>query len=158
MSYASEFDCFVIKTYNAMHECERTNWCNDATAIWIARIYGSLIRTNPNIEAKILQEMIRTNQWLEVPKHRIYTGKRLALKSTSGDHKAAYAELHKYTNLVQKYNPGSFAFLKCSTPLDCREPIFECFYLSFATQIKGFIVGCRPYIRLDGCHLKGPYK
>ncbi|KAK3229914.1 hypothetical protein Dsin_001795 [Dipteronia sinensis] len=34
---------------------------------------------------------------------------------------------------------------------------FERFYLSFQAQKVGYLQGCRPFIGLDGCHLKGPY-
>ncbi|KAL5760540.1 hypothetical protein ACOSQ2_019378 [Xanthoceras sorbifolium] len=33
---------------------------------------------------------------------------------------------------------------------------FRGFFLSFHAQKHGFLGGCRPFIGLDGCHLKGP--
>lgn len=132
MSYASELDRFVIKTYNSIYKCSRINWCNDVSAAWIARTYGSLIRTNSNVTVRILQEIIHTNQGLEVLRCIIYIGKRIALRSIRGDHKIAYAELYKHTNAARKYNQGLFAFVKCSMPLDFRGPIFKRFYHSFA--------------------------
>ncbi|XP_057247348.1 uncharacterized protein LOC125493470 [Beta vulgaris subsp. vulgaris] len=35
--------------------------------------------------------------------------------------------------------------------------IFERMYICFEALKKGFIAGCRPFISLDGCFLKGPY-
>lgn len=102
------------------------------------KAYGALIRTNPNIKARVLQEMICANQRLEVPKSRIYIGKRFALKSIREDHK--------------------FAFMKCNTDASLEDPIFEQFCLSFAAQIEGFIANCRPYIELNGYHLRGAYR
>ncbi|KAJ4725750.1 Mutator-like transposase [Melia azedarach] len=157
VSHARELDRFVVKTFNPTHECERKTWCDDATAVWIARAYGSLIRSNPNIEARVLQEMILTKHGLEVPKGRIYRGKRLALKCVGGDHKTAYAEIYKYANAVRKYNEQSITFVLSSIPSGSKGPTFESFFLSFGAQIEGFIAGCRPYIGLDGCHLRGAY-
>ncbi|KAK3193009.1 hypothetical protein Dsin_024319 [Dipteronia sinensis] len=37
-------------------------------------------------------------------------------------------------------------------------PTFQRFVMSFEAQKEGFMAGCRPFIELDGCHLKGPYK
>ncbi|KAL0414385.1 UNVERIFIED_CONTAM: hypothetical protein Sradi_1640200 [Sesamum radiatum] len=34
---------------------------------------------------------------------------------------------------------------------------FKRFYVCFAAVKKGFLSGCRPFIGVDGCHLKGPY-
>ncbi|KAJ0015205.1 hypothetical protein Pint_21536 [Pistacia integerrima] len=36
-------------------------------------------------------------------------------------------------------------------------PNFQRCFLGFATKKKGFIEGCRHFIGVDGCHLKGPY-
>ncbi|KAJ0033968.1 hypothetical protein Pint_26262 [Pistacia integerrima] len=36
-------------------------------------------------------------------------------------------------------------------------PNFQRCFLGFAAQKKGFIEGCRHFIGMDGCHLKGPY-
>ncbi|TXG72622.1 hypothetical protein EZV62_001201 [Acer yangbiense] len=40
-----------------------------------------------------------------------------------------------------------------------QEPIstFQRFFISFEAQRLGFIEGCRPFIGIDGCHLKGSY-
>ncbi|XP_010678151.3 uncharacterized protein LOC104893714 [Beta vulgaris subsp. vulgaris] len=35
--------------------------------------------------------------------------------------------------------------------------IFERMYICFEALKKGFLAGCRPFISLDGCFLKGPY-
>lgn len=35
---------------------------------------------------------------------------------------------------------------------------FDKFVLSFPAVRDGFNSGCRPFIGIDGCHLKGPYK
>lgn len=101
--------------------------------------------------------MIRTNQRLEVLKSKIYRGKKIALKSIEENHQSTYVEPHKYANVVRKYNQGSFAFVKCSIDLNPQRPIFEQFYLSFIAQIEGFIAGCKRYIGLNSCHLRGPF-
>lgn len=35
---------------------------------------------------------------------------------------------------------------------------FKGFFLSFPALKVGYLTGCRPFIGLDGCHLKGPYR
>ena len=35
--------------------------------------------------------------------------------------------------------------------------MFQRFYFCFDALKKGFVEGCRPFIGMDGCHLKGPY-
>ncbi|KAK1570588.1 hypothetical protein Q3G72_004156 [Acer saccharum] len=55
--------------------------------------------------------------------------------------------------MVQQCNPGSTAYLHLLEPTTT----FQRFFLSFEAQKKGFMEGCRPFIGIDGCHLKGPY-
>ncbi|KAL0446305.1 UNVERIFIED_CONTAM: hypothetical protein Slati_1758400 [Sesamum latifolium] len=38
-----------------------------------------------------------------------------------------------------------------------REARFSRFYVCFGALKRGFKAGCRPTIRIDGCHLKGPH-
>ncbi|KAL5802961.1 hypothetical protein ACOSQ4_031266 [Xanthoceras sorbifolium] len=54
--------------------------------------------------------------------------------------------------MVQQSNPGSVAYIR----MQQSEPTFQRFFLSFHAQKHGFLGGCRPFIGLDGCHLKGP--
>jgi len=37
------------------------------------------------------------------------------------------------------------------------EPKFKRMYIRYNAQKVGFLGGCRPFIRLDGCHLKGRF-
>lgn len=36
-------------------------------------------------------------------------------------------------------------------------PCFRRCFVSFPSQKQSFLLGCRPFICLDGCFLKGPY-
>lgn len=36
-------------------------------------------------------------------------------------------------------------------------PTLKRFFLCFDAMKKGFINGCRPFLGIDGCHLKGPF-
>ena len=35
--------------------------------------------------------------------------------------------------------------------------LFQRFFVAFPTQRNTFLNGCRPFIRIDGCHLKRKY-
>ena len=37
------------------------------------------------------------------------------------------------------------------------EPMFKRMYIRYNAQKVGFLGGCRPFVRLDGCHLKGRF-
>jgi len=54
---------------------------------------------------------------------------------------------------LEKRNPGSFVDIDFETIDDKKH--FQRFFISLAACSRGFIVGFRPYIGLDACHLKG---
>ncbi|GFZ06897.1 hypothetical protein Acr_18g0010670 [Actinidia rufa] len=41
------------------------------------------------------------------------------------------------------------------TPI--HNPVFKRFFISFEATKTGFMADCRPFIGIDGCHLKGPF-
>jgi hypothetical protein len=53
---------------------------------------------------------------------------------------------------------GSCVLMKVERPLPECLAKFQRLYFSLAAMKRGFIVGCRPIIGLDGCFLKGPFK
>ncbi|KAK2654283.1 hypothetical protein Ddye_014139 [Dipteronia dyeriana] len=55
--------------------------------------------------------------------------------------------------MVQQCNPGSAAYIHLQTDTNIFQRIFVC----FEAQKRGFLEGCKPFIGIDGCHLKGPY-
>lgn len=147
MSHARKLDHFIIKSFSLIHLHEIKNLCDDIMAILIARVYGSFVRTYLNTKVKIFQEMILIIYRLEICRGIIYVSKRLALRSIRGNHKVTYIEILKYATAVRNYNEQLITFVSSSTPLSSRGLVF-----------KAFIASCRPYIRLDACHLWGPYR
>ncbi|GKG12182.1 uncharacterized protein Tco_0346419, partial [Tanacetum coccineum] len=52
-------------------------------------------------------------------------------------------------------NPGSVVDIEFET--NGGKKCFKRFFISLLACSKGFITGCRPYISLDACHLKGKF-
>ncbi|XP_028093387.1 uncharacterized protein LOC114293509 isoform X2 [Camellia sinensis] len=89
---------------------------------------------------------------------QLYRGKRKALEAIEGNHVASYSKLSKYANEIMKTNPGSLVKIerdRVGPKLDVV--MFKRIFISLAAMQKGFKDGCRPFIGVDGCHLKGPY-
>ncbi|KAK3228869.1 hypothetical protein Dsin_000750 [Dipteronia sinensis] len=64
------------------------------------------------------------------------------------------SDLEKHESKIARLMKSSVAYIRMQQP----EPKFHKFILSFEAQKLGFLEGCRPFIGLDGCHLKRPYK
>ena len=74
-----------------------------------------------------------------------------------GSHVEAYEMVRMYGNEILQSNPGSLVAIETDSPdSDGRRP-FKRIFIVFHALTIGFIQGCRPFIGLDGCHLKGSY-
>ena len=66
-------------------------------------------------------------------------------------------KLRQYGNEIIRSNPGSLVAIETDDQdADGKRP-FKRIFIAFNALSRGFITGCRPFIGLDGCHLKGPY-
>ncbi|KAJ4709068.1 MuDR family transposase [Melia azedarach] len=55
-------------------------------------------------------------------------------------------------------HPGNVVDLQTEWLPGEQNPRFKRFFLSFDAQRRGFFQDCRPFVGLDGCHLRGLYK
>ena len=95
-----------------------------------------------------------------VAQQKVYkANKRISKLATSCDHVESFKSLWDYANVIKQQMPRPLALLKVTkynTPADkCR---FQRFMMSFLGLRDGFKEGYRPFIGLDGCHLKGPFE
>ena len=60
--------------------------------------------------------------------------------------------------MVLEINPGSIAKIQYERPDIAMNPTLKRFFLCFDAMKKDFINGCRPFLGIDGCHLKGPFR
>ncbi|KAK3189310.1 hypothetical protein Dsin_028871 [Dipteronia sinensis] len=156
LSYLPDDVTFKIRSITGDHvNCRRMMNNNEATTKWVASVTSLLIRDNPNVKAKVLQTQIKSTYGVEPSKSKIYRAKRKELKMLKSNHVDCYGQLRKYGNILLQMNPGSLAVVGIDTL--SVTPKFQRFFLSFNAQLTGFIRGCRPFIGLDGCHLKGPF-
>ena len=55
--------------------------------------------------------------------------------------------------MIKSTNPVSYALVIWTDSLK-----FKACFISFTAQVRGFLSGCKPIIRIDGAHLSGYYK
>ncbi|KAK2646521.1 hypothetical protein Ddye_021716 [Dipteronia dyeriana] len=87
----------------------------------------------------------------------LYRAKHRVLDKAENQNCNSYNKLHSYGHIVKERNPGSMAYLQTITPVPGGPTLFQRFFLNFTAQKDGFLYGCRPFIRLDACHLKGKF-
>ena len=57
----------------------------------------------------------------------------------------------------RRTNVGSKVVLQTKLEDENAQPKFKRMYIRYNAQKLGFLGGCRPFVGLDGCHLKGRF-
>ncbi|XP_059660140.1 uncharacterized protein LOC132306663 isoform X1 [Cornus florida] len=148
---------YQIKTINKEHTCVKESTFREATSTWIAMKFADRIRENPEIKIASLGAAVKTQYGIEPSRMQLYRAKRKALEEIGGNHAEAYTLLPAYANEIDKTNPGSLAKIKRFRANLYMNPVFSRIFICFEALATGLKKGCRPFIGLDGCHLKGPY-
>ncbi|KAA8541876.1 hypothetical protein F0562_023028 [Nyssa sinensis] len=148
---------YMIKTYRGEHTCVRLQSNSNANSSWIAKKLGEAIRTNPDIKVDAMQTHLQQTYGIEASRMQLYRAKRRALDEIEGKHGSSYTMLPMYASEIRRTNPGSLVKIECQRPSLLMNPLFKRIFIAFEALFKGFKAGCRPFIGIDGCHLKGPY-
>ena len=120
---------------------------------WIASKFENLVKTNPSVSIKVIDDLLRENYRVSVDSQRLYNAKKKALAGLAKDHAKCFSLLRRYAYMLNQSNPGSAVHICTQDP----PPTCQRMFLSFEAQKIGFMEGCRPFIGVDGCHLKGPF-
>ena len=59
--------------------------------------------------------------------------------------------------MIRRTNIGSKVILQMEMENENVEPKFKRMYIRYNAQKVGFLGGCKPFVKLDGCHLKGRF-
>ena len=65
-----------------------------------------------------------------------------------------YGVLRDYAHMINTIDKGSRVILQTEMTNETSQPKFKRMYVRFNAQKVGFLDGCRPFIGLDGCHIK----
>ncbi|XP_057808056.1 uncharacterized protein LOC131022563 [Salvia miltiorrhiza] len=143
----------IIKTLNVTHSCIRAQVNRQVNAKFVAAHFLPKLRNNANITVKEMIVDLEVTYGCKVRPMKCYRGKRLALEQIRGTFHDHYAKLRPYVmELMRNDKEGRF---ELKTFLDKQEkPVFERIYIGFSALRKGFLQGCRKYIRFDACFLK----
>ncbi|XP_051149254.1 uncharacterized protein LOC127263974 [Andrographis paniculata] len=122
---------------------------------WLSETFAHKFKCDPKREVRGFRKEIMRELNVSVSKDQAYRAKRRALERISGDLVYQYSRLWDYAHELRKSNPGTTIVLDVET--DDEESIFDRIYVCYGALKKGFSVGCRAIIGVDGCHLKGIY-
>ena len=149
------FSVLQVKTSGPKHTCGSFNKCGDTMANnkWVADRVVNLLRDDPEIGTKELQETLMKKYSIEVPYDRVVRGKLIALDMIYGKWDDSYDFLPTYQAKLLRSLPGSIVDLQ--TEEHNGKVCFMRFFVALKPCIDGFLQGCRPYIAMDATHLIG---
>ncbi|KAL0424502.1 UNVERIFIED_CONTAM: hypothetical protein Sradi_0985000, partial [Sesamum radiatum] len=120
--------------------------------------FDSEVGTNPNRNVKGFRKDIIKDIRCHVSKHQAYRAKRKAQNAIEGKAEDQFDQLWDYAAELRASNPRSTVIMTMTEGDDGTDRRkFEKLYVCFDALRQGFLHGCRPVIRVDGCHLKGPH-
>ncbi|WOL07680.1 hypothetical protein Cni_G16427 [Canna indica] len=143
---------FVVKTYAGSHTCGRQFRNNKVSARWVALKYLENFRDSPSRESNSLKKAVQREHMVFISDDKASRAKNIALKIILGDEKQQFANVRRYAKAVLESNPESTYKIKKN------DSIFQRMHVCFKAYKKGFLIGCRKIIGLDGCHLKSKFK
>ena len=145
-----------VKMSGPKHTCGSFNNCGETMASnkWVAERVVDLLRDDPEMGPKELQDRLKKKYSIEIPYDRVVRGKMRAMDTIYGKWADSYDLLPTYQAELLRVVPGSI--VEIDTEEDDNG--YVCFSRSFVALkpcIDGFLQGCRPYIAMDATHLTG---
>ncbi|XP_027922943.1 uncharacterized protein LOC114180850 [Vigna unguiculata] len=147
---------FRVKTLVGSHRCGRVMFNKNANKDWIAQVLLDKFLDMGNMTVNQIIDEVRKNYSVGVTPWRAARAKEIAMDCMVGDGQRQYALLYDYVAELLRVKAGTFK-IKINQPTPTLQPRFGCFYMCLDGCKQGFLAGCRPFIGVDGCHLKTTY-
>ena len=112
-----------------------------------------LLRDNPKMGPRELQERLNKKYSMEIPYYRVVRGKNRALDIIYRKWADSYNLLPTYQAELLRSVPGSI--INLDTEEHNGEVCFMRFFVALRPCVDGFLQGCRPFIAMDATHLTG---
>ncbi|KAK8628568.1 hypothetical protein V6N13_009155 [Hibiscus sabdariffa] len=120
-------------------------WITSGCAINICIVFLPIQISLSSFESLVYKDYV-----LIVPRSKLFRAKQLVLKTLQGNYSEQYSKIGSYVEEIRNTNPGSSVLCKLDGGL------FQRMYVSFKVCEVG-LAHCRPFISIDGCHLKGKF-
>ena len=97
---------------------------------------------------------VMQNLFVDLSVNQVYRSKRKAKDLINGDEQLQYSVLRDYAQMINTVDKGSRVILQTEMADETSQPKFKRMYVKFNAQKLGFLGGYRPFIGLDGYHIK----
>lgn len=149
----SKFESWQITSFIDEHTCPKRRDNKLVTCTRIANKFENLIKSNTDWSVQNLKATVQEEMFANVHISKIKRAKAIVSKRIQESKLGEYSHVFDYQLELLRSNPGSTCIVKLNP--DNEVPTFDKFYICFDACKKGFLAGCRKFIGLDGCFLKG---
>lgn len=152
-------DTFMVKSYYNVHTYQRL-WKNPYyTAQFVISQSHNTILLNPKTNSTFILSELDKMYSCRVDKQKVYRAKNIALQPSRADYESSYGVIRSYAHIILDIMPNPLAIvyvirLHGSHP---KTHFDICIFSSLALR-EHFKRGCRPFISINKCNLKGSYK
>ena len=147
---------FQVISMTDKHTCVRSfKYGSLVNYKWIGKQFGNKIRQNPDIKLHEIADLVLRKYKCTISPGQCRNAKQYALHEGQATTEEHYAMIRSYGKAILDSNVGSTVKLGVTVNPD-EKTYFDRFYCCFSALKKGFMLGCRPIIALDGCFLKKP--
>nr|GEX95929.1 transposon protein, putative, Mutator sub-class [Tanacetum cinerariifolium] len=149
---------FLVKTLNKRHTCSKVFQISHVKSPWIAEQYEAMIYAHPGIKPTYILDTIKAQVEIEVTRNQCKRAKLLVMRRLERDVINEYKKLNDYAKALVDTNPGTSVDIAIEHIGTGIPFYFKRMYVCLAAVREGFLDGCRKYLGLDGCFLKGVVK
>lgn len=157
VSRVGDSHTYRMKTLVDRHTCGRVFANKNAKSKWVAKGVMDRIMGGSDVSlAEIIQD-VRRNYATGITVWSAWKAKQIARGIVEGDALKQYTLLWSYCAELKRACAGNTCRLEVERPCPSVPPKFGSFYFCFDGCKRGFLAGCRPFVGVDGCHLKTKY-
>ncbi|CAH1427784.1 unnamed protein product [Lactuca virosa] len=140
-----------------VHTCTRSNKGGNkrATQGWIANVETDKLKSDGDVSPYELRNWIMKTYNVDVPYLKVFRGKEQAYTDMYVKWEDSFMKMDEFREELLKRNEGSVVEIDFDKV--GGKKLFKRFFICLTACSRGFVVGCRPYIGLDACHLKGKF-
>ncbi|KAK9230705.1 hypothetical protein WN944_023677 [Citrus x changshan-huyou] len=147
---------FIVRRLHNVHTCQRDLKNLECTAEFIVAKFAATIIEHPDTNVEWIQSELRRMYGAKIHKYKIYRAKKKVLQRQGADYESSYKLIINYAQSILTKMPQALALVKVFRMHGQQtETHFDNIVISFIALRDGFNQGCRPFIGIDGCHLKG---
>ena len=147
---------FQIKTLSDEHSCGRVFHNKNMTSRLASKLFLDEVRKTPSMNVHELLTKVTEELNVEFSLKQGYRTLRKVRAAIEGSHEKQYELLEDFCGELRRANPGSTVFVESEVD-DEGISRFKRLYMCLEPLKRGYLAGCRCWIGMDGCFLKGPY-